>query len=137
MLGFVVVAGKAGALYFDGTGAFVKDLYKAKAYANAVAAKRAPKTSRARRLLQRGQRSARLPDTMGSTPASLLLDAGRLIANPAHWCQGALARTAAGTSVCPTSKRARVWDLAGVIYRLCDQYPALSVAREGVKGVSR
>lgn len=41
MLGFVVVAGKAGALYFDGTGAFVKDLYKAKAYANAVAAKRA------------------------------------------------------------------------------------------------
>lgn len=41
MSGLFVVAGKAGALYFDGVRAFVKDLGKAKAYANAVAAKRA------------------------------------------------------------------------------------------------
>lgn len=38
---FVVVAGKAGALYFDGKDAFTKDPTKAKAYASEAAGKRA------------------------------------------------------------------------------------------------
>lgn len=57
------------------------------------------------------------------TPADTILKMGKLLANPAHWCQGALARTAAGTSVCPTSKRARAWDLAGVTYHVVNLKP--------------
>lgn len=57
------------------------------------------------------------------TPADHILKAGQLLSNPAHWCQGALARTATGSSVCPTSKRARAWDLAGVAYHVVGVKP--------------
>lgn len=60
---------------------------------------------------------------MEQTPADLILKAGKLLANPAHWCQGALARTSVGTSVCPTSKRARAWDMAGVAYHVARVKP--------------
>lgn len=57
------------------------------------------------------------------TPAETILAAGKLLANPARWCQGALARTAKGSSVDPTSKRARAWDLAGVTYHVVGVKP--------------
>lgn len=52
------------------------------------------------------------------TPAEALLESGKLLANPARWCQGALARTGTGTPIAPTSKRARRWDSTGVIYHV-------------------
>lgn len=41
MSDFIVVAGQAGKLFFDGTDAFVKDIAKAKTYATEAAGKRA------------------------------------------------------------------------------------------------
>lgn len=40
---FVIVAGKANGLFFDGTDAFTKDIERAKSYASEPAAKRAIK----------------------------------------------------------------------------------------------
>lgn len=51
-------------------------------------------------------------------PIEAITEAGRLIANPAHWCQGALARTRSGIPVAPTSTRAKAWDSIGVIYKV-------------------
>lgn len=52
------------------------------------------------------------------TPAETILAAGKLLSDPTRWCQGALARTATGAVVAPTSKRARMWDSVGVIYHV-------------------
>ena len=51
-------------------------------------------------------------------PIETITEAGRLIANPARWCQGALARTRSGIPVAPTSTRAKAWDSIGAIYKV-------------------
>lgn len=56
-------------------------------------------------------------------PADLILEAGKLLADPERWCQGALARDRRGTPVVPTSKRALKWDTAGAIYHAARTKP--------------
>ena len=57
------------------------------------------------------------------TPADIILQAGMLLADPARWCQGALARDARGVSVGPTSRRAQQWCSAGVAYHVARVKP--------------
>ncbi len=60
---------------------------------------------------------------MTLTPADLITAAGTILAEKGRWCQGALARDKSGVPVSPTSRRARRWDSAGVVYSVTKVKP--------------
>lgn len=52
-------------------------------------------------------------------PHDQITAAHKLIADPARWSRGALARDKHGREVSPTSKRAAAWDVRGALQAVC------------------
>jgi hypothetical protein len=52
-----------------------------------------------------------------------LIQAGKILVDPAHWCQGALARDKVGKEVLPKSRAAVKWDANGIIFNVCRVNP--------------